>query len=120
MSGVLSSYYIVVHTGTSYSPETYPEAAGTLCDHLSAIFNDADTLAQLTHDTAMTSASTELEISITDDELVGIAVLDVMAPTKVKLDKAKLTKVLRVGPVLERWPKLKVEKKAVPGTMLPD
>ena len=45
--------------------------------------------------------------------MIGKAVLDLTADDKVKLDKGKLTKVLKRLAETEEWPLMKINKKAV-------
>jgi hypothetical protein len=47
-------------------------------------------------------------------ELVGKAVVDMVAAEKIKLDKKKLTSLIKAAPFASLWPAMKVFKKAVP------
>lgn len=117
---LLSSYYVAVHTGVDYTPDTYDEAAGTLVNTLTTLFADLKTLQSLAG-TAVTSASTEIEVSLEEGgggrELVGKAVVDLMAAEKLKFDKSRLSKLIKATPEADLWPSMKIAKKLVPPTL---
>ena len=112
-----SAYYIAVHTGVDYNEDTYDAAAGRLVAMLTGLLADHETLATLTG-TEEFKAHTEMEVSLEDSvecrELVASAVVDLTAETKLKLDKAKLTKMIKARPQAEEWPAMKIAKKAAP------
>jgi hypothetical protein len=115
----LSSYYLAVHTGTDYEPDTYDAAAGALVQMLTAILSSRQQLATITHGARLQSATSEVEVSLDEAsdgsrELVGKAVLDMLAPTKVKLDKAKFSRLVKGHELADRWPSMKIAKKLVP------
>lgn len=92
----------------------YDAAAGRLANILTDAFT-RDSLLALTTDDYM-SAEIEIEISLDAEPgaraLIGKVVIDIMAEDKVRLDKPKLTKMLKGAGV--EWPALKVFKQAVP------
>lgn len=111
---MLSTYYIELRTGTDYTVSSYNEAAGRLGNLLVTILSDPITLDTLLP--PYQSCKSEVEISLEGDprELVGKAVVDVVADKKAGFDKAKLTKLVKAAAEAEEWPRLKVLKKAVP------
>mgnify|MGYP006180748047 CR=1 FL=1 len=112
----VSTYYVAVHTGVDYPPDAYDEAAGSMVSVLTTLFADATALSQLTG-AEFESASTEIEVSLEEGsegrELVGKAVLDLMAIDKLKLDKGRLSKLIK-STADDRWPNMKIAKKLVP------
>ena len=112
-----SAYYIAVHTGVDYNEDTYDAAAGRLVAMLTGLLADHETLTTLTGTEEFT-AHTEMEVSLEDSvecrALVASAVVDLTAETKLKLDKAKLTKMIKARPQAEEWPAMKIAKKAAP------
>ena len=114
----LSSYYLAVHTGVDYAADDYDAAAGSLANLLTDVLSSRQSLSQITHNTPLLSATSEIEVSLDESsegrELVGKAVLDMLAPAKVKLDKAKFSKLIKAHAEAERWPQLKIAKRLVP------
>ena len=111
----LSSFYVAVHTGQDYSLEDYDAAAGRLVVLLTAIFSNRTTLLSLTHNSPLDQATSEIEVGLEgvngSRELVGKVVVDMMGAQRVKFDKAKLSKQLKVN---DEWPNMKVLKQQVP------
>ena len=114
----VSTYYVAVHTGTDYPLEAYDAAAGKLVAMLVDVLSDRTVIAQLTHDTPLQTTAVEVEVGLEEHEggreLVGKAVMDIMAEEKVKLDKGRLSKIFKARSELQDWPAMKVLKKAVP------
>lgn len=85
---------------------------------LAQILADKSVMASITHNTNISSAGSEIEVGLEPydegHELVGKAVVDVLAPERVKLDKAKLTKLIRGRPEADEWPDMKIAKRQVP------
>ena len=115
---MLSSYFIELHTGTDYEQDEYDAAAGRLCAMLVSIVSDAPTMSALTYNATRTSCHTEVEISLepidAGRELVAKAVVDITGDELIKLDKSKLTKLLKAHRHFDEWKKMKVLKKQVP------
>ncbi len=115
----ISSYWIELRTGTDYSLETYDEAAGQMVCLLYHILSNRDQITQMVSGDSIMSMESEVEVSLAENaaggrELVGKAVLDLFATKKLKLDKPKLSKLVRARKEADNWPNLKVLKKAVP------
>ena len=113
----VSSFYVAIHTGTDYPLEVYDEEAGKLVAMLVSVLSDTKVLDQLTHDSPLQTTMIEVEVGLEGDEdreLVGKAVLDMMGPEKVKLDKSRLSKIMKARPEANQWPQMKVLKKTVP------
>jgi len=107
------SFYLALHTGVNYTADAYDEAAGAMLNLLSTILSDRAALSTLTHGAPLTSAKSEIEVAIEEGELVAKAVLDLECPEKAKLDKAKFTKMVKGHVDADRWPAMKIVKKAV-------
>tara|TARA_R110002072_G_scaffold288740_1_gene454992 strand:- start:3722 stop:4072 length:351 start_codon:yes stop_codon:yes gene_type:complete len=114
---MLSTYLVAIHTGVDYDGGSYDAAAGRMLHVLTEALTKADSLAELTGNAALQGCHAEVEIGLEDAgagrELIGKAVLDLTADDKVKLDKGKLTKVLKRLAETEEWPLMKINKKAV-------
>ena len=54
----------------------------------------------------------EIEIEHEEGGLIGRALVDILAPIKVTLDKAKLSRVIKARPEASMWPNMKVMKRA--------
>lgn len=110
----LSTYYLAIHTGVDYPSDTYDSAAGKLVDLLTRIFSSRDTVSSLTN-CAPDSVSSEIEVLLESDprELVGKAVVDILATQKVKFDKNKFSRLVKGSPEAELWPMLKIVKRQV-------
>ena len=115
---VLSSYFIAVHTGADYTSDTYDAAAGHLANLLTTLLGDRAVIDQLTHNATLDSCTSEVEIMLeaSEDgrELVGQAVVDILSSQKLKMDKAKLSKLVKAHANAAMWPKMRVEKRLVP------
>ena len=107
------SFYLALHTGIDYTPEDYHEAAGTLLNLLSSILSDREAIKVLTHNSVLTHTKSDIEVSLEEGELVAKAVVDMQGDPKVKLDKAKFTKMAKGHRDADRWPAMKIVKKAV-------
>tara|TARA_B100001250_G_C19214813_1_gene535230 strand:- start:95 stop:499 length:405 start_codon:yes stop_codon:yes gene_type:complete len=114
---VLSSYLIHVYTGEDYDADAYDKATGQLLTLLTDLLSHRGTIHNLTHHADVESCASEIEICMEPTpegrELVGKAVIDISAPSKVKFDKAKLSKMIKAHSASEAWPQLKVAKNAV-------
>lgn len=111
-----SSYFIAVYTGVDYDSTEYEAAAGRLATMMATAMASKSLLASLTHNAEITSAKTELEISLECSEprqLIAEAVLDISAPSRVTLDKAKLSKWLKGTPEASEWPQMKISKRQI-------
>ena len=112
-----SSYLIHVYTGTDYDPSQDDAAAGSILAMFTDLLSSRGTISTLTHHTNIDSCTSEVEISMEPTldgrELVGKAVVDISARSKVKFDKAKLSKLIKAHPAADAWPHLKVSKNAV-------
>jgi hypothetical protein len=119
MSSV-STYYVAVNTGLDYSLDTYDAAAGTLVNLLEQILSSRTTVASLTG-TNPTNVTSEIEVGLEGKprELVGKAVVDVLAPTKVKFDKNRFSKLVKANPAADAWPQLKISKRQVQPELSP-
>jgi hypothetical protein len=114
--GQLSSYYIALHTGEDYDVENYDDAAGRLMNLLSTVLSDREALTRLVG-TPLYKSQAEIEASMESvdgsRELIAACVLDMWAGKKVKFDKAKFSKMVKLNE-LNAWPDMKVAKKHVP------
>ena len=114
---VLSSYLIHVYTGEDYDSDAYDKAAGQLLALFTDLLSQRGTIHTLTHHADLESCASEIEIGMEATpegrELVGKAVIDISASSKVKFDKAKLSKMIKAHSAAEAWPQLKVAKNAV-------
>lgn len=116
---MLNSYFVEIRTGTNYGPDTYDAAAGRLMHMCVSILGDGAAIRSLTHDAEREHCHSEVEVGIEPSadgghELVAKAVVDIVAPGPVKLDKSKLTKLLKASPESDEWKNFKVYKKNVP------
>lgn len=113
-----TSYWIGINTGTDYKPGDYDDAAGTLVNLLASLLSDNKVITQITHAAHVDGAVADIEVGMEATpmgrELVCKAVLDVTAPERVQLDKAKLSKLIKSHPDAELWPHMSVTKKRVP------
>jgi hypothetical protein len=105
-----STFYVALHTRTSYDLNAYTTAAGTLVNLFQDIFLDRDSIAHVTKDAPLTACHSNVEVVHEDAGLVGRLVVDMDAPVRVQLEKSKLTALLKAG---GHWPGMKVEKRAV-------
>ena len=112
MSG--TSYWIGLNTGVGYASDTYDEAAGMLVNMLTALLTDTAVLKQITHNAEISSAMAEIEVKLDEGALVGQAVLDMIGPSKIQLDKTKLSRLIKAREETDLWPKLTIRKKRVP------
>lgn len=110
---VRSSFYVAVRTSEFPSPADYPSLAGQLVNMYCAVFTDPEAIAMLTKQAQFTSFKTEVEVSMEDDGLTAAAVIDMEGPTRIGLDKTKLSRLLKAKSPFE---KVKVEKRAAPPT----
>ena len=116
------SFYLALHTGTDYTSESYDEAAGVLLNLMCSILSDKDKLASLTSGAGYSKTKVEIEASLQDEdtrELIVKAVIDFEGSDKLKFDKSKFTKMVRGHADYERWPQLKIFKKAVDPLVVP-
>ncbi len=115
---MLSSYFVEVHTGNDYTPETYDAAAGRLVHMCVGLLSNTDHITQLTHDAVRESCHSELEagldITPTGRQLVAKVVVDIVGPQPIKFDKSKFTKLLKARPEADEWKAMKVFKRMVP------
>lgn len=115
---MLSSYFIEIRTNTDYTLADYDAAAGRLVSMLVALLADSSTITSVTHDAPRESCHSELEVTLesNDDgrELVGKAVIDIIANEPVKFDKSRWTKLVKASPEAEEWKKMKINKRQVP------
>tara|TARA_B100001250_G_C19815924_1_gene798382 strand:- start:6004 stop:6402 length:399 start_codon:yes stop_codon:yes gene_type:complete len=113
----LSSYLIHVYTGEDYDVDAYDKAAGRLLSLFTDLLSHRGNVETLTHHADIESCASEVEISMEPTpegrELVGKAVIDISAQSKVKFDKAKLSKMIKAHSASGDWPHLKVAKNAV-------
>ena len=120
---MLSSYFLELHTGTDYTVDDYDAAAGRLTQMCVSILCNSESIQSLTHDADRESCHSEIEVGLETmpdggRELVAKTVVDIVAPTSVKFDKSKLTKLLKARPEFDEWKAMKIYKKMVP--MVPD
>jgi len=90
---VRSSYLVTVHTGTSFSPEDYAAAAGTMVNALQDTFTAK--MPSLTKRAVMETCHTEAEVAMEETGLVGKCVIDITAEGRVPLDKSNLSRLLK-------------------------
>lgn len=106
-----SSYYVAVRTAEFPTPADYPALAGQLVNMYSSVFTDLDSIRLLTKGAECRMFKTEVEISMEDDGLTAVAVVDMEGPSRIGLDKTKLSRLLKAKAPFE---KVKVEKRAAP------
>ena len=105
-----STYYVVLHTNEKCSADEYAAAAERAAGVMEKVFGDASSISAFTRAAALTECHSEMEISHSENGIVGKCVMEMEAPSKVVLDKAKLTATVKG---LAAWPDLKVEKRSV-------
>ena len=114
----VTSYYIGILTNHTYTPDTYPTAAGELLSTLHTIFGTQTTATTLTKpSSALRHFHTEVEIS--HDAHMGLVakcVIDLTGEQRIQLDKSKLSSLLKAN---TDYPKMKIEKRAVEGVVMP-
>ena len=112
----MSSYFIAVQTMQDYTVEEYAEVSQRMASLLEDVFGNSQILSQITNGAEYESCQVDIEVALEGEkrQLLGKAVLDFMGPYKVKLDKPKLSKILKARPEVELWPLLKVAKRLVP------
>ena len=116
---MLSSYFIELRTGTDYNQDAYDDAAGRMVHMCVALLSDAQSMQSLTHTVTKESCHSEVEVGLEPAadggrELVAKAVIDIVAPTMVKFDKSKFTKLLKARPEFDEWKAMKIFKRMVP------
>lgn len=105
-----SCYYVVLHTYVKVDPDIYAMQAGKLLNLVRDVFSNQDALAQITRNAPMEKCHAEVEIAHSDDGIVGKCVLDIDAPTRIHVDKPKMSALLKAN---GDWPNMKIEKRAV-------
>jgi len=110
----LSTYLVTLQTNTTYNCEEYDAAAIKLEAMLQGVFGSEATMADVCPVTSAENAeyNVELEIEHEANGLTGRALIDILAPMKVSLDKAKLSKVIKARPEASTWPLMKILKRA--------
>lgn len=110
----LSTYLVSVVTNTAYNREEYDVAAVKLEEMMQGVFGDEKVMADVCPVTCAENADYNVEIEIEHEEagLIGRALVDILAPMKVSLDKAKLSKVMKARPEASTWPQMKIMKRA--------
>lgn len=103
----MSSFLIELHTGEDRGVETYAEDAHKLADTLLTLTSDP---VQMQAMTGHNECDLDLEVSVSNGELVAYAVMDFDG--EAKIDKTKLSKYVKDA--LPDYPKMKVNKKAAP------
>lgn len=115
------SFYIALSTSAVFSADEYEREAGNMLNLLTSVFSDAEQLAVITKDASLLQCHTNIEVSQSDNGLVGKAVIDLECEGKVTLDKAKLSQILKKD---VSWPDVKLEKRLVPleqpGDLVPE
>lgn len=105
-----STFYIACHTKQMYEPEQYVTEAGKMANALQQVFNESSKILAIVRPANITACHTEVEIAHEENGLVGKCVVDIDAPTRVQLDKAKLSAILKAT---TGWPSMKIEKRTV-------
>lgn len=103
-------FYVSMRIPDVFEEEEYSTQAGTMLHILSSVFNDVDKMKVLLGKCNAESVHTEAEVSQDENGLIGKAVVDILAETKVSLDKSKLSAMLKA---LSPWEHVKIEKRGV-------
>ena len=112
-----TAFFIELRSHEKFTPDEYTEESGKLANVLQGIFGDKEKLALLTKAAALSSCHSEVEISHDPQcGLVAKCVVDIDAPSRVSLDKAKLTALFKAATGFQS---MKVEKRAVEMTEEP-
>ena len=117
---MLNSYFVELHTGTNYTPDTYDGAAGRLVHMLVALLSNPEHVVALTHDANRESCHSEIEVGLEPNpttgtrQLVAKTVVDIVADGPVKFDKSKFTKLIKARPEADEWKGMKIFKRMVP------
>ena len=117
--GVNTSFFVQVCTGQDYTPALYKAAADQLLHICEATLCDRGTLSDML-DGKVSTCTVSIEIGLRDQdpeprELQANCVIDLNAEKKLKLDKGKLTKLIKSLPEMEEWlSTCRILKKAVP------
>jgi len=106
-----TSFFISLSTPEQFDAEAYTEQAGRMANVFNNIFADADKIAVLTRKVLLSSCHTEVEVSHSENGLLGRAVVDIESEARVGLDKTKLSQMLKSAGL---WSDMKVEKRLVP------
>ena len=109
-----SVYWVTVLTEEKVEPDDYDEVSGALIAALQTVFQPTDSLANITRRNDLTLASTEVEVKQVDSapasQVVARAVFIAEAPSRVQLDKHRLSQQIKNASPFE----VKVQKRAVP------
>lgn len=110
----LSTYLVSVQTNATYNREEYDAAAEKLEGMMQGVFGSEGTMADVCPVTSAENAEYNVELEIEHEEggLIGRALVDILAPMKVTLDKARLSKVIKARPEASAWPAMKILKRA--------
>ena len=102
----LTAHLVYEATNTAYNREEYDVAAVKLEEMMQGVFGDEKVMADVCPVTCAENADYNVEIEIEHEEagLIGRALVDILAPIKVSLDKAKLSKVMKARPEAGTWP----------------
>ena len=101
-----TSYFVTLSTDEC---ENYNTDSEVMANLFTDIFSDASKIAILTKNAELTGCHTEVDVS-GGDLLIGRAVVDLEAETRVQLDKTKLSHMMKNA---APWKNCKVEKRAV-------
>ena len=110
---MISSYFLEMHTGVDYTVDEYDAAAGRLANMIVALLSDRSKTDAITHESAVESFHSEIEVMLEEGELLARVVVDITAETPVKFDKGKWTKFLKSRPEFDEWKKMKIHKRLV-------
>jgi hypothetical protein len=102
--------FFVSLTTEGYNVDMYTEQAGMMANVFTDIFGDTAKIAVLTKNASITSCHSEVDVMQSDGKLVGRALVEFEAETRVAINKTKLSQMLRSA---APWDNCKVEKRAV-------
>lgn len=103
-------FFVSLRTPEKYSEEEYNIQAGKMLNVLQSVLHDVDKMYMMLGKSKAESVHTEAEVSQDEEGLVGKAIVDVKAESKVTLDKSKLSSFLKSQ---APWDTVKVEKRSV-------
>ncbi len=91
--------------------ESYAYNAPEMADMFRGIFTNVTKIAALTRRAALNGCHTEVDVSQTEQGLLGRAVVDFESEGRVTMDKTKLSQLVKAA---SPWKQLKIEKRLVP------
>lgn len=106
-----SSYYIALRTNVKFTPDEYHHESGMLAKAIQDVLGSSDNVAHISKAAAISKIHTEVEISHdVESGMVAKCVVDMEAPSRVYIDKSKLTSLMKSA---TDFTGMKVEKRMI-------